>query len=209
MVLTDAEKAYLKIKDRIVTVKMRPGAVISESELMEDLGLGRTPIREGLKRLQSENLVIVKPRRGMFVADIAITDLTQIYEVRVELEALGARLAAQRISSSQIKELHCLLEEHRETDHDDKLSLIELDKRFHQLLAESTHNNFLRNELNHYYDLSLRIWHLALHYSSPEDLDVVAHAELVEAIEGGDSQLADFRMRRHIEHFHARIKQYL
>ena len=83
MHLTDAGKAYLQIKEKIITVEMLPGSVIQESKLMEELSLGRTPIREALKQLQSENLVVVAPRRGMFVADVAITDLQQVYEVRV------------------------------------------------------------------------------------------------------------------------------
>jgi len=102
MVVTDADKAYKQIKEKIVTIEMKPGAVIREVELMADLKLGRTPIREALKRLQSENLVIATPRRGMFVSDVAITDLTQIYEIRVELEALCARLAAERINPKQL-----------------------------------------------------------------------------------------------------------
>ena len=65
MTLTDAEKAYQRIKEDIVTLKMRPGALIRETDLMEDLEFGRTPIREALKRLQSENLVIASPRRGV------------------------------------------------------------------------------------------------------------------------------------------------
>ena len=84
---TDAERAYTQIKKQIVTTSMTPGSVISEAQLIDELNLGRTPIREAIKRLQAENLVTVTPRRGMFVADITVTDLTQIFEVRVVIEA--------------------------------------------------------------------------------------------------------------------------
>ncbi len=94
MTLTDADKAYRQIKEKIVTVQMMPGSVIREAELMDNLRFGRTPIREALKRLQTESLVDVVPRRGLFVADITITDLQQIYEVRVEVESLCARSTA-------------------------------------------------------------------------------------------------------------------
>ncbi len=209
MVLTDADKAYQRIKEKIVTTKMEPGAVIREAELMNDLKLGRTPIREALKRLQSENLVVATPRRGMFVADIAITDLTQIYEMRVELESLCARLAAQRINLQQLQVMKMLANEFKLADKSNFDQLMDLDYRFHELLYTAANNKFLSDELKHLYNLSLRIWHLALAYTLPEDIDVNAHIDILMAIEAGDSQLAESRMRKHIDKFHQTIRQYL
>lgn len=209
MAFTDADKAYQEIKQKIVTTEMRPGAVIREADLMQDLHLGRTPIREALKRLQSENLVIASPRRGMFVADIAITDLTQIYEMRVELESLCARLAAQRINVEQVKKMQCLAEEYGKTDQEDNERLLALDGHFHALLAEAANNKFLRDELEHLHNLSMRIWHLALAFTRPEDIDVDAHLDILAAIEARDHLLAEERMRQHIEKFHQTIRQYL
>ncbi|MEE8391378.1 MAG: GntR family transcriptional regulator, partial [Anaerolineae bacterium] len=97
-----SEKAYRLIKEKIITLELSPSKVISEQSLMEDLGLGRTPIREALLQLAKEDLVTVVPRRGMFVADISITDLQKISEVRIVLEGFCARLAAQRITKDQI-----------------------------------------------------------------------------------------------------------
>ena len=86
MKITDAEKAYRQIKEKIVTTKLPPGALINEADMMSELALGRTPIREAMKQLEADNLVSITPRRGMFVTDITVTDLTQIFEVRVEIE---------------------------------------------------------------------------------------------------------------------------
>lgn len=209
MSLTDADKAYLQIKEKIVTVEMPPGSVIRETELMEELGLGRTPIREALKQLQSESLVVVAPRRGMFVADVAITDLQQVYEVRVELESLCARLAAQRITSEQLREFRRLVAEYQSVDKCDKRLLLSLDRRFHQLLAEAAGNKFLRSEVEKFYNLSLRIWHLALKRIQPEEFDVDAHARILDALETQDPHLGEQRVREHIQHFHDTIKLYL
>lgn len=209
MILTDADKAYQLIKNRIVTTEMKPGAVIREAELMKDLALGRTPIREALKRLQSESLVIATPRRGMFVADIAITDLTQIYEMRVELEALCARLAAQRINSKQLGEMKSLVHEFEAADTNNFDQLMDLDCRFHELLYASANNKFLSDELEHLHNLSLRIWHLALAYTRPEDIDLEAHLEILAAIEAGHHEDAERRMRKHIEKFQQTIREYL
>lgn len=209
MAITDADRAYQIIKEKIITIQMQPGSAIREADLMKELKLGRTPIREALKRLQVESLVVSAPRRGISVAEIAITDLVQIYEIRVELEALGARLAALRITPEQLDELRGLVEEYHQADKKDKYLLMDLDCRFHDLLSRATRNNFLRNELDLFHNLSLRIWHMALAYAKPEDLNVSAHLDILKAIEAHDAECAAETMRRHIEHFHKTIKYYL
>ena len=206
---TNAEKAYNKLKGQIITAKMPPGSVINEAQLMEEFALGRTPIREAIKQLQMENLVIVTPRKGMFVADIAVTDLLQIFEVRVELESFATRLAAERITEQEINELQKLARAYREVDLSDKDALIKLDGEFHATLANATHNKFLIKEIEHYYNLSLRIWYIALNYAKPEDIDVNAHIEILEAIQAQDAKKAGQRMRKHIQDFHKTIKQYI
>lgn len=208
MNLTDAEKAYNAIKDQIIQLQLAPGSVITETQLMEQLGIGRTPIREALKRLQAENLVVLSPRRGMFVSDIAITDLAQLYELRVELEPLCARLAAQRSKPEQLNQLRALAEEFKQHTPSDNLNLIALDCRFHRLLAEASQNKYLRNELELLHNLSVRIWNLALDQAASEDVDVKAHLEILAAIEAGDPPRAEETMRNHIQRFHRTIKRY-
>ena len=80
---SQSEEAYLRIRDRIVSLDMPPGSVVNESKLRGDLNIGRTPIREALQRLARENLVRSIPHRGTFVTDVNITDLARITEVRV------------------------------------------------------------------------------------------------------------------------------
>lgn len=206
---TNAEQAYQEIKKRIIRTDLAPGAVINESELMDQLGFGRTPIREALKRLQSDDLVVVKPRRGIFVAELAITDLTQIFEVRVELEALAVRLACQRISSEELIRLENLAEQYTKTKGDEKDELILLDSKFHALIREATHNRFLVSNLEYYYNLSLRIWYLALPRAAAEEIDVKAHCEIYQAIADGNEELAVERISKHIKDFHKTIKNYL
>jgi DNA-binding GntR family transcriptional regulator len=206
---TNAEEAYKQIKGKIITVKMPPGSVINEAQLMDELALGRTPIREAIKQLQMEDLVMVTPRKGMYVADIAVTDLLQIFEVRVELESFAARLATKRISENEIKELQRLANEYQETNLSDKEALIKLDGDFHSLLVKATNNKFLIKQTEYYYNLSLRIWYIALNYAKPEEIDVDAHIEILEAIQARDAEKAGQRMRKHIQDFHKTIKQYI
>jgi DNA-binding GntR family transcriptional regulator len=176
---------------------------------MDELGFGRTPVREALKRLQSDDLVVVKPRRGIFVAELAITDLSQIFEVRVELEALAVRLACQRISQTELKRLENLADKYAEADTSVKEEMINLDGKFHAVLREATHNRFLISNLEYYYNLSLRIWYLALPQAAAEEIDVKAHCEIYKAIASGDEDLAVNRITKHIRDFHKTIKNYL
>jgi DNA-binding GntR family transcriptional regulator len=207
--ITDADRAYERIKDMIVTLKLRPGAVIQEQHLRDQLNLGRTPIREALNRLEVENLVIIEPRRGIFVADITITDLTQIYEVRKELEALTASLATARASAADIAQLESLVEEYRVIDPTDLEALFAVDRKFHMTLARATNNAFLIRELDLFYNLSLRIWYLALNSVSASDIDVDAHIEILDAIQNRNPHLAEDRMREHIRRFHQAIRQFV
>jgi DNA-binding GntR family transcriptional regulator len=156
-----------------------------------------------------ENLVMVTPRKGMYVADIAVTDLSQIFEVRVELESFATKLAVQRINEQEIIELQKLISAYKKADTKDKDLLINLDSEFHLLLARATHNKFLIKEIEFYYNLSLRIWHIALNYAKPEDIDVDAHIEILQAIQAKNAKKAAQRMKKHIQDFHKTIKQYI
>src|SRR6267378_754266 len=97
---SQSEAAYLRIRDRIVSLDMPPGSVVQEAKLREELEIGRTPIREALQRLALENLVRSIPHRGTFVTDVNITDLSRITEVRVVLESHAARLATERLATT-------------------------------------------------------------------------------------------------------------
>ena len=92
--LTD--RAYLHLEQMIVTLRLRPGSAVSEAELSERLGIGRTPIREALHRLARERLVVILPRRGIIVSDINVNTQLRLLEVRRVVECLVARSAARR-----------------------------------------------------------------------------------------------------------------
>ncbi len=207
---TDSYKAYIQIKERIVTARMPPGSVIDESALIQRLQLGRTPIREALKQLEAENLVVVAPRRGMFVADIAIKDLQEIHEVRLELESLCARLAVERISPAQLVELGQLVEDlAAHGDEYDQVRSMGIDRRLHCLIAEAAGNNLLFTEFEKLYNLSLRIWYVYLDRLQPADLDLAAFTQILAAIQTRDVCRADQVMRKHILHFQQSIKQHV
>ena len=109
-----SEQATQRIRELIVTLELPPGSPLSERELMERLGLGRTPVREALRTLAQEKLVEVYPRRGIVVAPVDVGDLASLSEARRTLESFAARLAAERaneddraIARSLLAELPC------------------------------------------------------------------------------------------------------
>src|SRR2546421_9464586 len=111
-----ADRAYDELRDQIVTLRIAPGDPIDEDRVGEELGMGRTPVREAIKRLSLENLVTVFPRRGTFASEINITDLAHIADVRVQLERHAAYRAAERINATQHEQLDALLAELASTD---------------------------------------------------------------------------------------------
>ena len=209
MPLTNADIAYRIIKEKIISTEMPPGSLIQESQLMEELNLGRTPIREALQQLEAERLVVVVPRRGMFVADAQITDLQQIYEVRLAVEGLCARLAAERATAQQITEMENCCQQMLLSDGLNPRELVLIDRMFHRLLAQASDNKLLMDEAELFYNLSLRLWHLALNRIKPQSLDTDRHQVILQAIKNRDAYQAEKLMRQHIHCFQETIRAVL
>ena len=84
--LSLADRAYLALRDRLITLQIRPGEPIDDGQIARELDVGRTPVREALKRLENDRLVIAYPRRGTFATSVDITDLAHINEIRLQLD---------------------------------------------------------------------------------------------------------------------------
>ena len=204
-----AEKAYYAIRAMIVSLELRPGAVINERELVQRLGIGRTPVREALRRLAQEQLVEVYPRRGMFVTTVEIRDLASLCEVRIVLEPRAATLAAERATDAEREELEALVAEIDASEHLDHPALMALDERIHRSIYGCTHNAFLAETLEEYYVLALRIWHLALDQASELESAVREHRALLEAIRSGHAREAGRLMQRHVAAFEEAMRRVL
>jgi DNA-binding GntR family transcriptional regulator len=202
-----SDEAYFRIRDLIVSLDLPPGAIVSERDLMERLGLGRTPVREALRTLAQEGLVEVYPRRGIFVSSVDVRDLGSLSEVRAVLESYAARLAAERATAAERREAGDLSEELDRTV--GARQLIELDQRIHRHVYRCTHNPFLEKTLNEYYVLTLRIWFLALDRVERLDEAVQEHRGLMTAIRDRDPDRAEETMRRHVRGFEQAIREAL
>ena len=204
-----ADEAYFAIREMIVSLELRPGAVVDERALIDRLGIGRTPTREALRRLAQEKLVEVFPRRGTFVTKVEIHDLGAVSEVRLVLESEAARRAAERATDADLAKLAALVDE---LDPDAGLAqpaLVELDERIHRAIYRAARNPFLEAALEQHYLLSLRLWYLALDRARELESAVQEHRELLLAIIARDPERAERLMREHVEGFAAAMRRVL
>jgi DNA-binding GntR family transcriptional regulator len=201
-----SDKAYQLIRQKIITLELPPLAPIDEQALMEELRLGRTPIREALQRLAAEDLILLAPRRGMFVADVSITDLQKVFELRMTLEGLCARLAAQRASVEQVQAMKQVVRDLDAVPDGDYRGLMVIDERFHELLYEAAGNEFLADVLLRLHALSFRIWHMVLERLGSVRGALEQHIAITEAIEARDAEHAENLVRQHVAEFQQQIK---
>jgi DNA-binding GntR family transcriptional regulator len=192
-----SDRAYVALRDRLVSLRIPPGAPIDEEALTGELGVGRTPVREAIRRLALERLVVVYPRRGTFAAAINITSLTDITDVRVPLEAHAAERAAVLCDDDDRREADGLIAE-LEAAESSQRSLIELDARVHRFVYRCCRNPYLEQDLDRYLNMSLRIWHLTWDRLPPLQERVREHCQLLEAIRDGDAERAREIARAHV-----------
>ena len=187
--LTD--RAYAELEEMIVTLKLAPGTGVSEAELSNHLGIGRTPIREALQRLARERLVVILPRRGIIVSDINVGRQLRLHEVRRELERLIARTAARRATREQrarFRELARLFEKSARVN--DDITFMRTDREFNLLCSSAAHNEFAAGAMSLMHGLSRRFWYI--HYKEAADMPLTAklHADIARAIAAKDEERA-------------------
>jgi DNA-binding GntR family transcriptional regulator len=197
-----SETAYRLLKEKITTLALPPATLLNETKLMTELNLGRTPIREALQRLAYEHLVVILPRRGTIVADLNLSDIQKIFEVRLELEPYAAQLAAGRATPEQIAAMERLFNGVDELIRQgNPHQLICLDHQAHRLLVQAAQNEFLEEILEQLYTHILRLWYLSLHKVSRLAEAIEEHRHIIAAVKAGDGERAAQIMRAHLTGF--------
>lgn len=217
-----AEQAYARLRDGLVMLDIAPGEPIREADLAAELSIGRTPIREALKRLESEHLVVSYPRRGTFATQVEIADLVDISELRTILEPVAARRAAACQDPQLRAVLAALAEEAAaidagavgaggpegdgETPEVDARTLLEFDTRVHRAIYAAAGNQHLAETLIRLDNLATRIWCvLALRLRGVSG-HVGEHAGLIEAILDHDGERAARLAAEHVSHFETMVR---
>lgn len=209
-----AEKAYELLVRKITRLEAEPGTVLIEKSLMEEFGIGRTPIREAMQRLAIERLVDHLPNRGMFVSEITASGVQQIYEFRALLDGYAASLAATRATPEQVRELGLL---HRKllraTEDDDINGYVALDRQFYLVLSAAAHNTLVADSIPRIFNLHLRLWFFISRKIGGWHSIAASHEEMtrevVDALTQRDPAKARLAMESYIARRHQDIKAIL
>ncbi len=199
-----AQSAYETLRDQIVTLALPPGTPLNESSLVKQHGLGLTPLRDAVKRLALEHLLVVYPRRGTFVSEINLADERWLTEVRIEMEGLAAELAASRASTEerrQITEIAKAISVEK-----DPFTLNTHDTHFHRLIYQAAHNPFLEPSLNQYLNLSVRLWYYCRDRLPPDTTGAQFHQQVATAIKNRNPAEARQGMIGHLRQSSADLR---
>ncbi len=154
-----AEQAYRVLEEQLVTLKLAPGELVSEKDLMDMAGIGRTPVREAIQRLSVEGLLQVLPRKGLMVTPLRRSDLSQIIEARRVMERLLVVKAAERATPDQRQALK-VLAGHIDSADNELEVFFGLDQQLNELLEAACNNRFLVKALTAMHSQCRRLWFL-------------------------------------------------
>jgi DNA-binding GntR family transcriptional regulator len=206
-----AEHALTTLRDRLIVLDIAPGTPLNDEQIGRELGIGRTPVREALKRLESEHLVVVYPRRGTFAATVDITDLAEISEIRAHLEPLAADRAARLASPADRATMRALADELGSIDRDaiTPSELIRYDLLVHRSIYASNGNRHLEEILVRYDNLATRIWCAVLDRLPSISSHIGEHVALLRDIADGETERAAADAFEHVTTFERLVRTVL
>ncbi|MCV7133863.1 GntR family transcriptional regulator [Mycobacterium hodleri] len=203
-----ADRAYLAIRDKLIMLDIRPNEAIVESALAAELQFGRTPVREALKRLEVDRLVVSYPRRGTFATGVDVADLRHISQIRVNLEPVAARTAAEAASPATREQLSRLADDTDALDVAgiDSDELMRWDLVVHRAVYRAAGNPHLEDVLVRYDNLATRIFCLFLDRLPTVATHVGEHARLLRAIAAADGDAAAAIALEHVTGFEESVR---
>lgn len=191
---------FENLRTAILEGNLKAGKRLMEVQLAEQLGVSRTPIREAIRKLELEGLVVMLPRKGAYVANMSFKDLIDVLEIRASLEGLAASLASERLRDEDIVELERVAKEFersvRETDID---NVLKKDVEFHEKIFLMANNKKLYHLITSLWEQvhRFRVTYVSNYEASLSLVD--EHNRILEAIKSGDSELAKKYATEHIE----------
>ena len=197
--LSHTDLAYSRLEQKIIFQRLEPGAMYSEKQLAELLGMGRTPVREALQKLAWEQLVIIHPRRGIQIPIVTVESQLKLLEVRRVIEALCAGLAAERASKNQKQEMLELADGLllSSSNQDDESFFYHL-RKVHALLVEAAKNDYIREAMRPLQGLSRRFWFI--HKGDDTEHPAQLHAQVMKSVASGDPEAARKAANRVIDY---------
>ncbi|MFT8887386.1 MAG: GntR family transcriptional regulator [Ethanoligenens sp.] len=203
-----SERVFEEIQESILNGALSPGDPLPEIKLSEELGVSRTPVREALGKLELEGLVKSIPNRGTLVIGISEKDIDDIYTIRMYVEGLAAKWAAQHIADEQLNQLRSIVElQEFYVEKKDFLQVWQLDSRFHQLLYKASGSHVLRHTLSNLHRYIQRVRELSIKKPGRAIPSVREHRNILESIIKQDGELAEKLTFEHIRNAHQNIQK--
>ncbi len=193
------EMVFETLREAIIKGLLRPGERLMEIQIAEELGVSRTPVREAIRKLELEGFLVMVARKGAYVADISVKDITDIFEVRAALEGLAAGLAAERITEEELEQLERALVQTSEATTGDLNTVVQSDTSFHELIYRASRNHRLQQIVIHLQEQIQRFRAVSLSQPGRTSVFIEEHRKIVEAISERNSELASLLAREHIE----------
>jgi DNA-binding GntR family transcriptional regulator len=204
-----SERAYEAIKERILSLDLRPGQFVNEQGLCAMVGMGRMPVHQAVHRLMTDGLLEIMPRKGIIIGTDSLNDVLSGLEARSVLEPHITALAADRARPEQIEAMERVLAQSRKiVDQRFRREFMELDRRFHQAVAEASGNHVLVDVQRPLHERSARIWSLIVMWR--EDglrLTQEEHEAVLAAIKRRDQEAARQAMQDHLASLRRRVKE--
>ncbi|MCR5481328.1 MAG: GntR family transcriptional regulator [Clostridia bacterium] len=195
------EIVYEELKRQILTGKIDPGTRMMEVELAEDMGVSRTPIREAIRKLEKEGLVVIEPRKGAYASQISTKDMVDILEVRQTMEGLAAFFAATRMSQEKKEFLAEISSSYNEAvKTGNTADMIKYDTEFHHAIVESSGNKVLLQMIEQLQELVLRFRYIYYDDFRRAEKMPEEHQAILNAIVSGKSEQAREEAYNHIEY---------
>ena len=200
------EIVYEELKREILVGEIAPGTRMMKIELADEMGVSRTPVREAIRKLEKEGLVTIEPRKGAYASDVSIKDMVDVLEVREDLEAMAAAMAAQKVNKDEKQALIEATMEYKEAVESERTEdIIRCDEKFHQLIVNYSGNKTLIQLFSQVQELALRFRYLYYDDFSRYERMPMEHREIEEAILSGDYEKARVAAGEHVK----KLKQFV
>ena len=200
------DQAYNEIKLRIITCGYRPGEVLSEASISDELKIGQHPFHQAIHRLMMDGLITIMPRKGVMVAPAGVDEVMEIIDVRLVTECYCARLAADRADDSELQQLQRIVDaSEKVTNQRDVEKMMLFDREFHDTLARAARNTVLADILRSLHERSLRFWFISLRDPDHHRNVLAQHRAIVAALKSRQPDAAENAMREHILAFQRNV----
>ncbi len=196
---TLADRVYENLKQRILKQEFPSGERLNIAAIAKDLDVSNTPVREAVSRLEKVGLIKIVPYRGPYVRSLSESETAEVYDVRISLEALAARLATLHATPSALEEIGRRLTEFEEARRSgDFDEVLQADLHFHQSIAQASGNRTLIDMLSMLSDWTLLIMQYSLPPVRPSWVKGATHKCILQAVSSGDKEKAAATMREHL-----------